>query len=321
MNKINKRMIEKLREVFEKEKLDVMIGFQESSVPLRAAPLFADSLDKLDKMIFGPSCYTNLAKYIADEKKRDKMRKIGFIAKGCDGRAILELISENQISRENIVIIALPCEGVIDPNNVRKALQGRDFSEYEIDDDKVILKGRNFNVETSLSKLRNEACATCKYPNAPVYDYIIGEAIDRAEDSDQFERVTEFDKLSDEERWAYFEKEFSKCIRCYACRNVCPMCYCEECFVDQKNPKWFGKSVEKTDTTIFHIVRMLHVAGRCVDCGACAASCPTGVDLRLLGKRLEKEVLDRFGYIPGLDPEEPPAPSTFSEDDEDEFIM
>ncbi|MBT4331853.1 MAG: 4Fe-4S binding protein, partial [Candidatus Cloacimonetes bacterium] len=126
---------------------------------------------------------------------------------------------------------------------------------------------------------------------------------------------------SAEERWAYIQEEYSKCIRCYACRNACPSCYCPECFVDQNDPQWIGKTPEVTDSIIFHLIRNLHVAARCVDCGACVSACPVDLDLRVMSKKVEKEIKDRFDYTAGTDINEKPAMASYCENEKQDFIM
>ena len=125
---------------------------------------------------------------------------------------------------------------------------------------------------------------------------------------------------SADERWDYFVSEMSKCIRCYACRGACPSCYCNQCFVDHNQPQWFSKTTELSDTIIFHLVRAFHVAGRCVNCGACARACPMGVDLMSLTKKIAKDMNELYGYTAGMDIEELAPFATFKEDDPQEFI-
>ena len=132
--------------------------------------------------------------------------------------------------------------------------------------------------------------------------------------------MEELEGQSADERWAYFTREFSRCIRCYACRQACPSCYCPECFVDQSQPAWFGKSDDQADVVAFHLVRMYHLAGRCLDCGACARACPMHIDLRRLHKKLDKDVRELYDYEAGVDLEANPPLSTFQTDDPQDFI-
>jgi ferredoxin len=138
---------------------------------------------------------------------------------------------------------------------------------------------------------------------------------------DAYKIIDEFGEKSAEERWAYIQEEYSKCIRCYACRNACPSCYCPECFVDQNDPQWIGKTPEVTDSIIFHLIRNLHVAARCVDCGACVSACPVDLDLRVMSKKVEKEIKDRFDYTAGIDINEKPAMASYCENEKQDFIM
>ena len=316
------KLVEKIKEIFAEEKLGLLIGYAKGTLPLRATPCLIESADDVDRLMFDFTCQNNLARYLVDEKKRgDDRRRVGIIAKGCDARAVVQLVVEGQFERENVVIIGVPCKGVIDPGKLRKKLAGREIKNFEIDGDKITLFGNGFELELDMSELFLDSCLSCRYPNAAQYDYFIGEPAEPLGVRDEYASVDEFEKRSPDERWAYFEKEYSRCIRCYACRNACPMCYCEECFVDRSTPQWTGKGNDLSDTVVFHIVRALHTAGRCVDCGACVAACPLNIDVRMLGKRIEKEVRERFGFTAGLDFEAQPAMATFNENDKEEFIM
>ena len=314
---------EKIKKVFDDEKLDILIGFEKGTLPLRGTPCIIESADDADKLIFDITCYNNLAKYLIDEKKRkgDEPHKVGIVAKGCDARAVAQLVVEGQFNKENLVIIGVPCEGVIDPGKLRAKLAGREITDSEIKGDKIKLIGDGFELEVPKNELLSDSCLTCKYPNAPQYDHLIGEPAKPLGIKGEYEAVDEFESKPPDERWAYFERELSRCIRCYACRNACPVCYCNECFVDCSTPQWTGKGNDVSDTVIFHIVRVLHTAGRCVDCGACAAACPLNINIRLLGKRVEKEILERFDYTAGLDFETQPALAAYDENDKEEFIM
>ena len=132
--------------------------------------------------------------------------------------------------------------------------------------------------------------------------------------------MKDIEKLSPAERWARFSAEMSRCIRCYACRQACPTCYCKECFAEQNNPAWIGVGAEQTDVSIFHIVRIFHQAGRCVECDACLRACPMGIDLRTWTKKIAADVRALYGFTPDFDPTGKPPLVTFKEDDAQQFI-
>ena len=137
----------------------------------------------------------------------------------------------------------------------------------------------------------------------------------------EFADVSDLESKPAAERWKHFKEELSKCIRCYACKNVCPLCYCKTCFVDQTMPAWFGKTTDLSDTLIYHIVRAFHVAGRCVGCGACSRACPMDIDLSELLRKTEKIMKERYNYEAGLSLQEVPPLGEFSLDDSQEFIQ
>jgi ferredoxin len=133
-------------------------------------------------------------------------------------------------------------------------------------------------------------------------------------------RFEEFLKKSTSERWEQFCREISKCMLCNACRSACPNCYCKVCFAEQTRPNWTGSGGGLNDLIAYHLGRIFHQAGRCVDCGACVRACPMGIDLRTFTYKLVRDAEELFDYTPGLDLEQVPPLAGFSPEDSDGFI-
>jgi ferredoxin len=126
--------------------------------------------------------------------------------------------------------------------------------------------------------------------------------------------------MDPQQRWEYFENLLAPCIRCYACRNACPLCYCPTCFVDESRPQWVGKSQNPVDVRTFHFLRAYHCAGRCTDCGACERACPVGINMRVFTKKLEKDCFENFGWEAGLSTDVRPPLDVYRPEDPDDFI-
>jgi ferredoxin len=307
-----------LREVAEKllidKKVDLIIGYEKGTLPFRTRPTFIREPEETKRLVWNSRCENNLSLYLKTVKE-----KVGIVAKGCDSRSIVGLIKESQVKREDIFIIGVPCPGIIDRKKIEDILDGRELLEGVESDSQILLKAEGFEETLDQDKLLHASCRSCRHRNPVLSDTLVGKEISQPQ-TDEYSDVEEFASQQDNERWAYFNDETSRCIRCYACRNVCPACYCPQCFVDQSLPTWFDRTPHLSDTLIFHIIRTLHTAGRCVDCGACSRVCPMNVELRMLNKKTEKDVKELYGYEAGKDLEELPPMATFKIDDPQEFI-
>jgi len=302
--------------------VELVIGWRRGSRPTAAVPAFVTDPEEAGSLVFDGTCGTNPAVYFTRDRRQYSGRKVGVAVKGCDARAVLQLVMENQVVRDDVVLIGVACPGVLDRRRVALAACGREILELEDRGAEVMLRGAGFETVVRREDVLSDSCRGCPHPDPGSVDLLLGTPRREAASGEERERrVREFEALPPAGRWEATLREYGKCIRCYACRNVCPACYCETCFVDQNDPRWIGGTCEPTDTLIFHLIRNLHVAGRCVECGACARACPTGVDLLLLHRKVAVEVLERFREEAGMDAGARPIMASFREDERQEFIM
>jgi formate dehydrogenase (coenzyme F420) beta subunit len=132
--------------------------------------------------------------------------------------------------------------------------------------------------------------------------------------------IEKIDAMSAAERWAFWQNEFAKCIKCYACRQACPLCYCTTCTVEQNQPQWITVASSKVGNLEWHLSRTMHLAGRCTTCGQCASVCPMDIPLHLLPIKLSEEFKEMYGSVSGVSRNENCAMSTFKPDDKESFI-
>jgi ferredoxin len=126
--------------------------------------------------------------------------------------------------------------------------------------------------------------------------------------------VERLDKMTFEERWKFWQDELSQCVKCYACRASCPMCYCARCTVDCNQPQWISVPANDIGNLEWHIMRAMHLAGRCVNCGDCERACPLDIPLTLLNQRIIADIGNNFGD------EGEYSFATFKPDDKENFI-
>ncbi|MCK4758357.1 MAG: hypothetical protein KAS67_07890, partial [Thermoplasmata archaeon] len=231
-----KTMEEKIRQQakqwLESGEVKYIIGYEQGDNSLMARPVFIHAPEEVERLTWNPYCVNNLTRFIIDEVKckpkrgeEPDLRSIGIVVKPCDSKTIIELIKEHQLTRERVKIIGLTCTGVIDERKLDPGIKER---PSEVDDTTIAGK-----------------CLVCTAHNPVISDIVVGEAVEetkQAED-DEFLDIKHLLDMSLDERWEYWKEQSVKCVRCYACREACPLCYCTECVFDRVKPySWNEKS-------------------------------------------------------------------------------
>lgn len=333
MSEIEARIREVVKELLEAGKLKYFVGYTRGTDPFRARPMFIDDPVDVDKLFWGPTCVNNLVLFIVQDVKKKlpigqepDPRPIGLITKGCDNRAITVLMQENIIPRERMYIIGVPCSGMLDPKRLEAPAKERGIENESIYGAEVVEEGQEIMLVNDSKGIKErflksalllDKCKECDHHNPKEYDVLIGRPVEDKPD-DRYLGIHELEKMDLKERWDYWGEGFERCIRCYACRNICPVCYCEECSVDRAKPMpWISKSMDKSNNTFYHLNRAMHLAGRCIDCGECERACPVDIPMRKMYKMLEKDVKELYGYEAGANTDDIPLFSTFDVEDED----
>jgi ferredoxin len=111
--------------------------------------------------------------------------------------------------------------------------------------------------------------------------------------------IAKYQQMSREERWAFWQQQFLKCVKCYGCRNICPECFCVSCALE--DPLWVEKGVLAPPFPTYHLIKAMHMASRCVSCRQCELACPAHIPLTVLYELIRKDVENLLGYVPGED--------------------
>ena len=276
--------------------------------------VFENAKELADGFVYNDFCAANLSKYLVKESRREG--KILVFLKPCDTYSFNQLVAEHRIIRENVYVIGVECYGKADIEKL-KAMGLRGITG-------IVMKEGTYSVETvygtKLVKAADamaERCLSCKSKKHVVYDELIGEDGEVVTDCNRFDEVARLEAMTPDERFAFWRGELSRCIRCNACRNVCPACTCEQCVFDNPNSGVAQKAANTSfEENMFHIIRAFHVAGRCTDCGECSRVCPQGIPLHLLNRKFIKDINAFWGdYQAGADPDAKPPLGKYEKND------
>ena len=331
-HEIETRLRETAERLLGEKKVDLFLGHEKASLPLRTTPLFLTVAADAARLAWNPFCSPNLAVYLprlfrapadAREAKTAPPRPtVGVVLKGCDARSVVALIQEHQLPRENLVLVGVACTGMVDARKAERALGLHEAFGAGEDAHGNIRAVVEDGTEVTLRReqVLADVCLECRAPTPSICDIVLGAAVKPKEAHVARRQAEELESKPADARWARFQQMMSKCIRCNACRQACPMCYCKDCLLDQTRPRWVGAGTDFSDVAIYHLARAFHMAGRCTECGACARACPMGLDVRLLVRKLNLEVEDLYGYRPGEAVDATPPLSAFAMDDPQEFL-
>ena len=310
---MQEKLIEKAKSLLADGKVQKVLGWKKGLFDEDITPAVFTSAEELDKdFVFNKYCKANLSKYLVKitreiEVKKSTTRMNNTMAKQRDPNAqnapipsevvlvflkpsdtysFTQLLKENRITREDVYAVGVPCQDTLDGGELCESCTGK----------------KHVSCDELLGVDENEEAS----PNTK-----------------RMEEVSKLEAMTSEQRFEFWRNELSRCIRCNACRNVCPACTCEKCVFDN-NALYTTQKVAETnfEENLFHIIRAWHVAGRCTDCGECSRVCPQNIPLYLLNRKFIKDINEIYGeYQAGADMESKPAMITFKEDDAEPSIV
>ena len=317
MTEIEQQLQKTTADLLKTKKADLVIGYEAGSAGIGVRPAFIRDPAQADRLVYNPLCGHNLSVFL----RRHKGHKVAIVLKPCDTRSVVGLIQERQIDRDSLTILAVPCEGVLDISKIERIIPPDTIRSLTIEKDQLVSETDQGQKRVPLKDLLSAGCSICKITEPVIADEILAQSQRQPAEGDEFADVQALAENGPQDRWDDFCSEMDKCIPCFACRNACPACYCTTCFIDASGPKWLGKTDHLSDVQIFHIARLIHMAGRCTGCGACLRACPMAVNLQKYTGKIRLDARELFHFEAGDDPEAKPPLSTYSESDPNEFFM
>lgn len=317
-------LVKRAKELLKNNEVARVLGWKKGDLPYNPEPAYFETEESLKDFCYNGFCGANLSKYMIEAGKKEG--KTLVFLKPCDTYSFNQLIKEHRVDREKAYIIGVGCKGKLDIEKIKaEDIKGiEEIKGAEMSDDCETLEIKTIYGDKTFpyAKAMLERCHVCKGKEHKIYDEIIGESKD-TKDAERFAEIEKIEAMSPEEKFEFFRKELSKCIRCNACRNVCPACSCRKCVFDSTKFDSAQKAnVDSFEEKMFHIIRAFHVAGRCTDCGECSRVCPQGIPLHLFNRKFIKDINELYGeFYAGEDSETKGPLTDFKQDDAEPSIV
>ena len=290
------QLIAKASELLENGTVSCVLGWGAGEFGYDITPTLFNNVEELKKgFVFNDFCGINFSKYLVQRTQKVEGKILVFL-KPCDTYSFNQLLTEHRFNREKVYAVGIPCEGMADISKVKK-ITGEGISKIDFEGDDIVCTTLYADepIKIKASDVLLERCINCKSKKHVAYDELLGEEGDVL-DSNRFDEVARLEAMTPDERFAFWQNELSKCIRCNACRDACPACTCEKCVFDNPNSGVENKSPANSfEEKMFHIIRAFHVAGRCTDCGECSRACPQNIPLHLLNRKFIKDINEFYG--------------------------
>ena len=302
-------------ELLENGTVDRVLGWKAGEFFYDLTPAVFTSREEIEKdFVYSVFSGANLSKYLVKESRKDG--KVAAFLKPCDTYSFNQLLKEHRIWRDHVHVVGIACDGMCDMEKIR-AYGAKGVLSVERDGDTLKLETLYGPMTMNKADAEAERCICCKSRKLVAYDEKIGEDGDVIENSGRFDMVAKLEAMTPDERYAFWQGELSKCIRCNACRDVCPACTCEKCVFDNPKSGIAQKAaVNSFEESMYHIIRAFHVASRCTDCGECSRVCPQNIPLHLLNRKFIKDINELYGeYQSGADLETRPPLMNFTQED------
>ena len=289
---MQEQLINRAKELLADGTVVRVLGWRRGDMDYNPEVAYFNSADELSDFVYNGFCGANLSKYMIEASKLEG--KTLVFLKPCDTYSFNQLLTEHRVDRDKAYIIGVGCRGKLDIEKIKaKGING--ITAITGGPEQIKVSTVYGDVDVDCRDVRLERCHVCKGKEHRVFDEVIGESVD-TRDADRMAGVEAIEAMSPAEKFAFFQAELSKCIRCNACRNVCPACSCRKCVFDSTK----FDSAQKANTTtfeekMFHIIRAFHVAGRCTDCGECSRVCPQGIPLHLFNRKFIKDINELYG--------------------------